>query len=107
MKRLLSILLSTLLLLSLGTTSVFAAEENDLSKIEFSKPESPNYFVYEPGDGNNSDLLTMYFLVDDRLATLASEYYADSDAFCEKYGIYEFAIVIAAATRKKKCPNCK
>ena len=45
MKRILGVLLSLLLLLSLFTATAFAAEENDISKFELPAPKAPNYFV--------------------------------------------------------------
>ena len=94
MKRIFSVLLSLLLLLSLFPVTAFAAEENDISKFELPAPQAPNYFVYTDGDEKEAshDDLRMIMIADPEVALLAAEYYADSDAFYEKYGLYSFAI---------------
>ncbi|MBO5000628.1 MAG: hypothetical protein J6C58_07330, partial [Bacteroidaceae bacterium] len=59
MKRILGVLLSLLLLLSLFSATAFAAEENDISKFELTTPKAPNYFVYTDGnasEGQHEDL---------------------------------------------------
>ena len=94
MKRIFSVLLSLLLLLSLFSVTAFAAEENDISKFELTAPKAPNYFVYTDGnakEGHHDDL-RMIMVADPEVALLAAEYYADSDAFYGKYGLYSFAI---------------
>ena len=94
MKRILGVLLSLLLLLSLFTVTAFAAEENDLSKFELPAPKAPNYFVYTDGDEKEArhDDLRMIMIADPEVALLAAEYNRDSDAFYKKYGLYSFAI---------------
>ena len=94
MKRILSVLLSLLLLLSLFTVTAFAAEENDISKFELPAPKAPNYFVYTDGDEKEArhDDLRMIMIADPEVALLAAEYNRDSDAFYKKYGLYSFAI---------------
>ena len=94
MKRLLSALLSTLLLLSLFSVTAFATEENDISKFELPAPKAPNYFVYTDGDEKEShhDDLRMIMISDPEVALLAAEYSRNSEAFYEKYGLYSFAI---------------
>ena len=94
MKRIFSVLLSLLLLLSLLPVTAFAAEENDISKFELPAPQAPNYFVYTDGDEKEAshDDLRMIMIADPEAALLAAEYYADSDTFYEKYGLYSFAI---------------
>ena len=94
MKRILGVLLCALLLLSLFSVTAFAAEENDISKFELPAPKAPNYFVYTDGnakEGHHDDL-RMIMVADPEVALLAAEYYADSDAFYGKYGLYSFAI---------------
>ena len=89
MKRIFSVLLSLLLLLSLFSVTAFAAEENDISKFELTAPKAPNYFVYTDGDATEGhhDHLKMIMVADPEVALLAAEYYADSDAFYGKYGL--------------------
>ena len=74
MKRLLSILASVLLLLSLCAVTAFAAEENDLSKFELPAPQAPNYFVYTDGDATEGqhDDLRMIMVADPEVALLAA-----------------------------------
>ena len=59
MKRIFSVLLSLLLLLSLFSVTAFAAEENDISKFELPAPKAPNYFIYTDGDA--SECLHFHF----------------------------------------------
>ena len=94
MKRILSVFLSLLLLLSLFSVTAFASEENDLSKFELPAPKAPNYFVYTDGDEKEArhDDLRMIMIADPEVALLAAEYNRDSDAFYKKYGLYSFAI---------------
>ena len=94
MKRTISVLLLLLLLLSLFPATAFAAEENDISQFEFPTPKAPNYFIYTDGDASEGhhDNLRMIMVTDPEVALLAAEYYADSDAFYEKYGLWSFAI---------------
>ena len=94
MKRLLSILASVLLLLSLCAVTAFAAEENDISQFELPAPKAPNYFVYTDGNASEGhhDDLRMIMIADTEVALLAAEYNRDSDAFREKYGLWSFEI---------------
>ena len=94
MKRLLSALLSALLLLSLFSVTAFASEENDISKFELPVPKAPNYFVYTDGNASEGhhDDLRMIMISDPEVALLAAEYSRNSEAFYEKYGLYSFAI---------------
>ena len=55
MKRIFSVLLCALLLLSLFSVTAFAAEENDISKFELPTPKAPNYFVYTDGNASEGD----------------------------------------------------
>ena len=96
MKRILSVLLCALLLLSLFSVTAFAAEENDISKFELPAPKAPNYFVYTDGNANEGahDDLRMIMVADPAVALLAAEYDRDSEAFREKYGLWSFEIVM-------------
>lgn len=96
MKRILGVLLSLLLLLSLFSVTAFAAEENDLSKFELPAPKAPNYFVYTDGNATEGhhDHLRMIMVADPEVALLAAEYDRDSEAFYEKYGLWSFEICI-------------
>ena len=96
MKRIFSVLLSLLLLLSLFSVTAFAAEENDISKFELPAPKAPNYFVYTDGDATEGhhDHLRMIMVADPEVALLAAEYDRDSEAFYKKYGLYSFNIVM-------------
>ena len=94
MKRILSVFLALLLLLSLFSVTAFAAEENDIGEFELPAPKAPNYFVYTDGDEKEArhDDLRMIMIADPEVALLAAEYNRDSDAFYKKYGLYSFAI---------------
>ena len=96
MKKLLAFLLSLILLLSLFSVTAFAAEENDIGKFELPAPKAPNYFVYTDGDASEGhhDHLRMIMVADTEVALLAAEYDRDSEAFCEKYGLWSFEIVM-------------
>ena len=96
MKRILSVLLCALLQLSLFSVTAFAAEENDISKFELTAPKAPNYFVYTDGDASEGahDDLRMIMVADPEVAILAAEYDRDNEAFCEKYGLWSFEIVM-------------
>ena len=96
MKRIFSVLLSLLLLLSLFTVTAFAAEENDISKFELTAPKAPNYFVYTDGNASEGhhDDLRMIMVADPEVALLAAEYDRDSEAFYKKYGLYSFNLVM-------------
>ena len=96
MKRIFSVLLSLLLLLSLFSVTAFAAEEHDISKFELPAPKAPNYFVYTDGNASegNHDHLRMIMVADPEVALLAAEYDRDSEAFYKKYGLYSFNLVM-------------
>ena len=96
MKRILGVLLSLLLLLSLFSVTAFAAEENDISKFELPAPKAPNYFVYTDGDASEGhhDDLRMIMVANPEVALLAAEYDRDSEAFYKKYGLYSFNLVM-------------
>ena len=96
MKRILGVLLSLLLLLSLFSVTAFAAEENDIGEFELPAPKAPNYFVYTDGNASEGhhDDLRMIMVADPEVALLAAEYDRDSEAFYKKYGLYSFNIVM-------------
>ena len=94
MKRLISVFLLFLFLLSFFPATAFAAEGYDISQFEFPTPKAPNHFIYTDGDASEGhhDDLRMIMVTDPEVALLAAEYYADSDAFYEQYGLWSFAI---------------
>ena len=96
MKRILGVLLSLLLLLSLFSVTAFAAEENDIGEFELPAPKAPNYFVYTDGNASEGhhDDLRMIMVADPEVALLAAEYDRDSEAFYKKYGLWSFEICI-------------
>ena len=96
MKRIFSVLLCALLLLSLFSVTAFAAEENDIGEFELPAPKAPNYFVYTDGDATEGhhDHLRMIMVADPEVALLAAEYDRDSETFYKKYGLYSFNIVM-------------
>ena len=96
MKRIFSVLLSLLLLLSLFSVTAFAAEEHDISKFELPAPNAPNYFVYTDGNASEGhhDDLRMIMVADPEVALLAAEYDRDSEAFYKKYGLYSFNLAM-------------
>ena len=83
-----------LLLLTVSSLTALAAEENDISQFILPAPQAPNYFIYTDGDATEAqhDDLRMIMVADPQVALLAAEYYSDSDAFYEKYGLYSFAM---------------
>ena len=96
MKKFSAILLSLFVLLSLCPLTVFAAEENDISQFELPAPQAPNYFLFSNGNASEAshDELRMFMVADPEVAALAAEYDRDSEAFCEKYGLWYFDIVM-------------
>ena len=92
MKRFLCVTMSLILLLALCPAA--GAEDYDISQFELPTPQAPNYFIYTDGDAGEGqhDDLRMIMVADPEVALLAAEYYADADAFYEKYGLYSFAI---------------
>lgn len=93
MKKSVTLLLISVLLLSLLPISAFAADSNTISSFELPKPQTPNYFKYEGDLANgNHGILTMLAITDESVATLAQEFDTDSDAFRAKYGLDSFDI---------------
>lgn len=72
------------------------AVEHNISDVNLPKPKTPNYFTYETNREHSEahDSMKMIMTVDENIAKLAEEYYDDSDAFYEKYGLYYFNIVM-------------
>lgn len=95
MRKIFRIILSLFLLVAFCPLTASAAE-HDLSKFEFSPPVAPNYFIYTDGDASEGhhDDLRMIMVADPEVAMLAAEYYSDSDAFYQKYGLYSFCLAM-------------
>ena len=93
MKKLLTLLLAAVMLLSLCPATVIA-EENDISAVNLPKPVAPNYFVYTDGDETDCshDDLRMYMVADKEIVDLTAEYDSYADEFREKYGINYFYV---------------
>ena len=85
MKKLLSMILSILMIIPLCISGV-SAEENDISKFELTAPKAPNYFVYTDGNASEGhhDDLRMIMVADPEVALLAAEYDRDSEAFLQE-----------------------
>ncbi len=109
MKRIMSLLLILMLMLSMSVVTAFGTEtvgadaaetatnsKDDISQFELPTPKAPNYFVFTDGDASEAahDDLQMIMMADPEVALLAAEYDADSDAFYEKYGLYSFEITM-------------
>ncbi len=96
MKKLFAILLSLFLLLC--PLTAFAAEEiPDVSDFELPQPAAPAYLMYEAADRTateGDDALYVVRQADMSVLALASEYDADRDVFLEKYGLYDFLIIM-------------
>ena len=94
MKRLFTLLLALLVLVSI--CPAVRAAEADIGGFALPTPQAPNYFVFSDGDGaeGHHDDLRMYMVADPDVALLAAEYNADSEAFCETYGLWSFEIVM-------------
>ncbi len=95
MKRIITFML--IMIISLCPLTVFAAEETDISKFEFPKPAAPVYMMYDAADRDaveGNDALYIVRQTDMSVLELSAEYYSDSDAFLEKYGLYNFTIVM-------------
>jgi len=95
MKKLLTLLLAAVMLLSLCPATVIA-EENDISAVNLPKPVAPDYFIYTDGDASEGhhDDLRMYMVVDPEVIAVSSEWYENTEAFYEKYGLWYFNIVM-------------
>jgi len=95
MKKLLTLLLAAVMLLSLCPATVIA-EENDISAVNLPKPVAPDYFIYTDGDASEGhhDDLRMYMVVDPEVIAVSSEWSENTEAFYEKYGLWYFNIVM-------------
>ncbi len=97
MKKLFSILLCALLLLSICSLGVSAEEKPDISKFEFPTPEAPHYMIFDAADRTateGDDMLSVIRKSDPSVVALSAEWDSDSDAFREKYGLYDFLILM-------------
>ncbi len=92
------LLICLLLLALLCPVFAFAAEETpDISQFALPKPEAPHYLIFEAADRTateGSDALYVARKADMTVLTLSAEYEADRDAFLEKYGLYDFMILM-------------
>ncbi len=88
----------TLLLLCLFPLAALATEANpDISKFELPTPAAPHYMQFDAADRTateGDDALYVVRETDLSVLELSSEYYADSDAFYEKYGLYSFTMIM-------------
>ncbi len=95
-KKTASLFLALLLLIMTFSQNIFAAEEKlDISEAELPKPAAPKYMMFDAADRTateGSDSLYILAVFDKSVIDMASEYDTDSDAFCEKYGLYDFEI---------------
>ncbi len=96
MKRLLVITFSLLFIFSAFAISSSAEEKHDISQFEFPIPQAPNYFIFTDGNASEGhhDDLRMYAVIDRDVLELTSEFYNDSDAFYEKYGLWSFVLSV-------------
>ncbi len=98
MKRFISFLLTSVMLLSLCPVSILTeAVNNDISQVVLPKPEAPRYMVFEGADrtaGEGNDMLYVIRQTDISVLELSTEYHNDSEAFYEKYGLYDFRIIM-------------
>ncbi len=95
-KKIASLFLSLLLLLSVFSLTAFATDKKaDISKTELPKPAAPTYMMFDAADRTateGSDSLDILAVFDKSVIDFASEYDTDSDAFLAKYGLYTFEI---------------
>lgn len=92
MKSIFKLVLAIFLAFTCLSLPSMKAEEYDIRNIELPTPEAPNHFVYEEAEGEMSGYLTMYQVNDADVMKIATEFYDDSGAFYEKYGLYYFTI---------------
>lgn len=94
MKRIFAIVLALMLALSLSVPAL-AANEPEFAGLTLPKPETPDHFIYYPGEGEEgSDALSVYATVDPTVAALAQEYWVNSERFCEERGLSSFHIAL-------------
>ncbi|MBQ2819615.1 MAG: dockerin type I repeat-containing protein [Clostridia bacterium] len=96
MKRILSLTLALVMLLSLSGVTASAEDTLDISAFELPKPVAPDYFIYTDGDASEGahDDLRMYMVVDPEVIAVSSEWSENTEAFYEKYGLWYFNIVM-------------
>ncbi len=98
MKKLFTLLLTLCMLLSLCSVTALAETETpNIADFELPKPATPNYMVYEAADRTateGSDALYIIRQTDMSVLELSTEEYNDRDSFLEKYGLYDFIIVM-------------
>ncbi len=99
MKKILSVILAMILIFNVFSIVSFSVESTEnIADFVLPKPQTPNYMMFydEDTDDNmyNSDELKIIAMLDQSVISLSKEYYADSEAFYEKYGLYSFVLVI-------------
>lgn len=92
MKRILSLALILVMLLSLCGVTASAGDTLNVVDINLPKPVAPNYFVFTDGDETDGrhDDLRMYMVADKEVVALTSEYDSYPEEFREKYGVRYF-----------------
>ncbi len=97
-KKLISLFLVLLLLLSVCPINGFAAAEKpDIGAFTFPTPAAPRYFMFDAADRTATeghDALYLVRMADMSVLELSAEFDSDSDAFREKYGLYDFTLVM-------------
>ncbi len=91
------LLIFTLLISVLSLDSFAAAEKKDISNFDLPKPAAPVYLMYDAADrtaSEGSDALYVVRNTDMSVLTLSADEQSDRDAFLEKYGLYDFKIVM-------------
>ncbi len=98
MKKILTFIFTILLLLCATPSEVFATENTpDISAFEFPKPAAPHYMIFEAADRTateGNDALYIVRQTDMSVLDLSTEESQDREAFLEKYGLYDFTIVM-------------
>ncbi len=98
MKRIVNILLSVLLFVSLGFFSgkTHASDKIDLTTFVLPKPQPLQFYLFEsePESETEYDALAMIYTVDDTVAALSANAWSQSDAFLERNGLQYFGICL-------------
>ncbi len=97
MKRTVLIVLTAILLIALFPVGVFANGQSDISEFTLPKPAAPVYTVFEGADRTateGDDALYVFRQTDLSVLELSAEENSDRDAFLEKYGLYDFRIIM-------------
>lgn len=93
MKRICTAFLAALLVLACFVPA--SAQELDIAGFTLPQPETPDHFVYYPGEGEEGcDALSVITTVDKSVAKLAQEYWEDAEGFCEQRGLASFRIAL-------------